>query len=598
MCSKASQITKHSLLDQLTKIPKSRKSRTNIVSPELCGTYILTTSTYRLCFLTLSDDVIQRLAPSLAQHVGCTIIDINPGIGLWSSKLHDYLKPRNHILMEPQQNNYLPFLQPLLDAPGSRYCLKDWPDSQSWQPKRYIEEGLLHDTKGYGGPLPTNEEPNNSILLIANLAGQSHKMREHSRAAISAHLKAIDFSHDVRHKTGFQHYGPTRMLMWLSEKDKRPLLPRTVGYRGKLSIYMEANVVLEEIVGSRRKSAVRIRREDALEDESSKQVATRMQEEGMKIPLDRQSRPIDRRSDVSKVSRRWHSELQELEEGFQGGKFSQYVKTPAAESINGHIPTAMGGQAKTEDLVPETPEYQRMMSLRYDANGQNVMIDRIQAVLREQKKIDEMDSDLYRNGIKASEQENDIKALESRTQDFKAELEKLTPKKLNALFFRDDDRRAFAMDPPLLLWDRRKAEPLLAGEGEFYAPDQIALLDFQPKATGEFPMTPEQSIYFDLILSSLYSPANQATLRRLDTIAPGAFEALVPQVPAIHDPRRGGRRDIESVRVRTVTPEMIHGLAVAWDKWTFKPPIEGMLNRFGVNSEERAESKRGPIARF
>ena len=555
--------------------------------------------TYRLCFLTLSDDVIRRLAPSLAQHVGCTIIDINPGVGLWSSKLHDYLKPRNHILMEPKQNVYLPFLQPLLDAPGSRYQLKNWPDAHLWQPKRYIEEGLLHGcTKEDGGTLSKNGEPNNSILIIANLASQSQKMREHSRAATSAHLKAIDFSHDVRHKTGFQQYGPTRMLMWLSDEDKRPLLPRTVGYRVKLSMFMEANVALEEIVGSRRKSVVRKRREDFLESQSRKKVALRMQEEGVSTPKDRQSGPEDRGSDVSKISRHWHSELQELEEGFQGGIFSQYVKTPAAESIKGRMPKAMNGKAITEESLTETPEYQRMMSLRYDANGQNVLTDRVEAVLRMQKKIDEMDSDLYREDIKASEQENNVKALESRTQDFKAELEKLTTKQVSGLLFRDDDRRALAMDPPLLMWDRRKAEPLLAGEDEFYAPDQVALLDFQPKATDEFPMTPEQSLYFDLISSSLLIPAIRGTFKRLDTIAPGAFDALVPQVAAIHDPRRGGRRDIDSVRVRTATPEMIHGLALAWDKWLFKPPIEDLLTRFGVNSEERAKSKRGPIASF
>ena len=487
--------------------------------------------------------------------------------------------------MEPKQNIYLPFLQPLLDAPGSRYSLKNWPDSHLWQPKRYIEEGLLHDTKGYGGPLSANGEPNNSILIIANLASQTQTLREHSRAATFAHLKAIDFSHDVRHKTGFQHYGPTRMLMWLSDEDKRSLLPRTVGYRVKLSVFMETNVVLEEVVGSRRKSVSRIRREDFLDSQSGKEVAIRMQEEGMSIPMRRQPGPEDRRSDVSKTSRPWHSELQELEDGFREGTFSQYVKT-----------RAMDGKVITEDLGPETPEYQRMVLLRYDANGQNVLIDRVEAVLRKQKKIDEMDSDLYREDLKASEQENNVKALESKTQDFKAELEKLTTKQVSGLFFRDDDRRAFAMNPPLLMWDRRKAEPLLAEEDEFYAPDQMALLDFQPKARDELPMTPEQSFYFDLISSSLYSPANQATFRRLDTIAPGAFDALVPQVPAIHDPRRGGRRDVDSVRVRTATPEMIHGLAVAWDQWLFKPPIEDLLTRFGVNSRDRANSKRGPIA--
>ena len=500
--------------------------------------------------------------------------------------------------MEPKQNVYLPFLQPLLDAPGSRYRLRDWPNSHIWHPKRYVEEGLLHDAEGYGGPPPTTEEPNNSILIIANLAGQRSKVIEESRAAMSAHLKAIDFSHAVRHQSGFQKYGPGRMLMWLSDEDKRPLLPRTVGYRGKLSVYMEANLKLEEIVGFPYASDAKIRREDALNIQSSKQVAKRMQEKNIKIPLHRQARPGDSISDLSKVSRNWHRELQDLEEGFQRGKFNQYVEGPAAELIDGDMPRARSQKAKKRNLVTFTPEYNRMMTLRYVANGQNVTIDRINTMLKTQEEIDKMDLELHRDNIKAEDQEEIVKAIDSRIQDFKDELETLTAKQLKALLFLDDDRRAFAMDPPLLMWDRRNAEPLTAHEDEFYAPGEIALLDFQPKSIDRFPMTSEQSFYFDLISTSLFGPAGKTTLKHLKTIAPGAYEALVPEVPAIRDPRKGGRYDIESVRVRAVTPEMIHGLAVAWDKWVFKPPLEDTLTQFGTNFEERTTSRKGAIARL
>lgn len=547
--------------------------------------------------LTFSDDVIQRLAPSLAQHIGCTIIDINPGIGLWSSKLHDYLKPRNHILLESKPTVYLPFLQPLLDAPGSRYRLKDWPDSYLWQPKRYVEEGLLPDAEGHGGPPPTTEVPNNLILIVADLAGQRHRAVGERGASTSAHLKAIDFSHAVRHRSGFQHYGPTRMLMWLSDEDKRPLLPRTVGYRGKLSVYMEAVLHLEEVVGLPHTSDANMRREDALDIESSKQVAKRMQETDIKIPLHRQARRGGI-SDLSGVSRPWHRELQELEEGFQRGKFSQYVERPAAESIDEELPRVKSARAKSRDLGSCTPEYKRMMTLRYVIDGQNVTVDRINTVLRKQESIDKLYLDLHREDIKATEQAEIVKALDSRIQDFKDDLGTLTTKQLKTLFFLDDDRRAFAMDPPLLMWDRRKAEPLLAEEDEFYASGKIALLDFQPKAADEMPMTWEQSIYFDYISTSLFGPRGQATLKHLKTMAPGAFEALVPQVPEIRDPRKGGRYDLDSLRVRAVTPEMIHGLAVAWDKWVFKPPIEDALTQFGTSFTESITSRKGAIARL
>ena len=500
--------------------------------------------------------------------------------------------------MEPKQNVYLPFLQPLLDTPGSRYRLRDWPVSNIWQPKRYVEEGLLHNVEGCGGPPPTTEEPNNLILIIANLAGQRYKVVGESRAALSAHLKAIDFAHAVRHGSGFQNYGPARMLMWLSDEDKRVLLPRTVGYRGKLSVYMEANCNLEEVVGFPHASEAKIRREDALDIESSKQVAQRMEGKNIKIPLHRQARPGDRISDLSKVSRSWHKELQDLEEGFQIGNFNQYVEGSAAESIDGDMSRARSEKAKKKNPVVLTPEYKRMMTLRYVANGQNVTIDRINTLLKTQEKIDRVDLELHCDNIKAWEREEIIRAIDSESQDFKKELETLTAKQMKALFFLDDDRRAFAMDPPLLLWDRRNAEPLSAHEDEFYAQGKIALLDFQPKSTNEFPMNSEQSIYFDLISTSLFGPAGKTNLKHLKTIAQGAYEALVAQVPAIRAPRKGGRYDVESVRVRTVTPEMIHGLALAWDKWVFKPPIEDVLTQFGTNFEERITSKKGAIARL
>ena len=492
--------------------------------------------------------------------------------------------------MEPKQNVYLPFLQPLLDAPGSRYRLKDWPDLHVWEPERYVEEGLLHDAQGRGGPPPTTEEQNNSILIIANVAGQRSKTVADSRLAISAHAKALDYSHAVRHQTGFQSYGPTRMLMWLSDEDKRPLLPRTVGYRGKLSAHMEAVLHLEEIVGFPHASDAKVCREDALDIESGKQVAKRMQEKNINIPLHRQAKPADRLFDLSGVSRHWHREFRELEKGFQGGKFSQYVERLAAESTPGHMP-----RAKNQEKAIFTPEYRRMMLLRTAIKSQNVKIDRLNMILKKQEKIDKLYLDLYREDIEAVEREEKTKALDSWIQEFKDELETLSAKQSKTLFFLDDDRRAFAMEPPLLMWDRRKAEPLTAKEDEFYARREIALLDFQPKIADRIPMTSEQSFYFDMISTSLFAPHGQVTLKHLKTTAPGAFEALVSQVPAIRDPRKGGRYDVESLRIRTVTPEIIQDLAVAWDNWTFKPPIEDVLAQFG---RVTVDSKKGPIARL
>ena len=595
MSSTASLIIKTPLEIVKSKLRWSRKI--NIVSPDLCGIYIYLIASSTQTFLTLSDDVIQRLAPSLTQHVGCTIIDVNPGIGLWSAKLYDYLKPRNHILIEPRQDACLPFLQPLLDAPGSRYRLIDWPDKDLWHPARYVREGLLHDAQGFGGPPPTTQDPNNSILIIANLVGQLSQVMGESkyRTSPSAIMKAIDYSRAARHRTGFHKYGPTRMLMWLSHEDKRSLLPRTVGYRGKLAVCMEAHSNLEEIVGFPHVSDP-IRREDALDIESRKRVAERMREKSIKIPPHRQIKLEDRRYDFSQTSRHWHKEVQELEEGFRAGKFTKYAEGPAATPDDEHIPQT-GNRKRPRNY---TPEFKRMRAFRNTINAENNTIDKINSVLKSQERIDQMDLDLHREDIKPSEREEIIKALNASIRDYKSELRLLTKKQLTRLYFLDDDRRAIAMDPPLLMWDRREAEPLLAREDEFHIPAQIALLDFRPKMTNEFPMTLEQSIYFDMISTSLLSPTGHAGLERLKTTAPGAFEALVPQVPAIQDPAKGGRYDIDSVRARTIIPEIYHSLALAWDKWAFKPSIGSTMVDSSTSSRPSDDDgrRRGAIVKL
>ena len=390
------------------------------------------------------------------------------------------------------------------------------------------------------------------------------------------------------------------MLMWLSDEDKRSLLPRTVGYRGKMAVYMEAHFNLEEIVGFPHASDSSIHREDALDIESSKRVAQRMREKDIKIPPHRQVRLEDRRYDLSQISRHWHKELQELEEGFRAGKFKQNVEEPAATSDDGHIARSENGKRRGRKSQIYTPEFKRMKVFRNVINGENATIDKINSILKSQERIDKMDLDLHREDIKPSEREEMIKALNASIQDYKSELRSLTKKQLTRLYFLDDDRRAMAMNPPLLMWDRREAEPLLAREDDFHTPAQIALLDFQPKMVDEFPMTLEQSIYFDLIATSLLSPAGHAGLERLKTTAPGAFEALVPQVPAIQDPAKGGRYDIDSVRARTMMPEIFHSLALAWDNWAFKPSIGSTIVDFSTSTRplDDDRSKRGAIVKL
>ena len=482
---------------------------------------------------------------------------MNPGAGLWSSKLHDFLKPRRHVLVEPNQD-YLPFLQPLLDAPGSRYKYKNWDGEKVRHPDAYVEEGLIPDVE-------EARREGSLVLMVANFAGQKAR-RMDTDVGSKAHIRAIDFTHSARHNRGFHAYGPTRLLMWMTDEEKRPLLPRTVGYRHKLAAYLEASFHVEEILGETANDT-KVNREDALEIESRKRVAERMAKEGIVLPPDRQLDLKDVMYNLSQTSRSWHREFEELDEGLKSQRISQFVGQPPGPLV------AVGRSGVKKKGTPGlTPEYNRWRLLRNVLMGENKQIDKANQYLRKQEEIDKLDLEAHRDGIDPKTQEELLGTLDAKVREYKDALSSLSQKDRYRLMFMDDDRRAFAMDPPLLMWDQRKAEPLIAQSDEFWpSKEGLALLDFQPKIPQPFPTNREQSTYFNMLATELMGVKGPNNIKLLNKIAPGAFEALVPKVSAFTDPRRGGRREVESIRNRVLTPEQLYGLAMAWDKWLFKP---------------------------
>ena len=149
---------------------------------------------------------------------------------------------------------------------------------------------------------------------------------------------------------------------------------------------------------------------------------------------------------------------------------------------------------------------------------------------------------------------------------------------LNRYTLTYDDHKAFSQDPPLLTWDQRQGEPLIAHSGDFYSERSggtMSLFDIQPKPLSANPMTPAQYRYFDRLRHMLFD-TSVVSLSALDFVAAGASSMVYRQVPALTDPRRGGERDIKDLRTRVLTPEMLHGMALAWDRWAYKPVDYGI----------------------
>ena len=518
--------------------------------------------------------MLQRLKPSLEPYIGCTIIDINPGVGLFSRKLHEYLRPRNHVLFEPKQRLYLQFLKPLLDNPGSRYCLKDWPDEYRWEASNFIREGLMPNAEGVGGSPPTTEPPNNLALIIGNVAnwkwtspGQNQSKKS-MKAVNYPVIKALDYARRVRQIALSSSAPPPRMLMWMSDMDKHSILPKTIHARNKTSSILEAYCHVEEIAGA--KSRPTVRREDTLNERSMARVAKTMRKSGIQVP-ERDSTGLDDvKRGLANTSRDWHQELLDLEEAFKAEKIPQFVGLPAGplqrRKFNRNDPT-------------RTPEWEKLMELRQVLNGQNKDVALVSKLLRKQAEIDRMDVQIARSKSTDKDQpQSRFKTLDIRIAELKELQAKLSKKQLNQFMFMDDERRAFEMEPPLLMWDRRNAEPLVAQDTDFYHPQDLALLDFQIDPDSNVPSTTsDQNTYYDTLATNLLVHRGPTTLRRLNSVGPGAYEALVRNLPSIQNPLKGGRRDVDSIRVRTMTPELLREVAVAWDEWPFKPPMSEIL---------------------
>ncbi|KAL8725915.1 MAG: hypothetical protein Q9166_007043 [cf. Caloplaca sp. 2 TL-2023] len=526
--------------------------------------------------LILLDDALSRLAPSLQKHNGCTIIDINPGIGLWSSKIHDIIKPRRHILAEPRSSPFVPHLESLIKEKDSRYHIVDWSSVDAWRPDRYVAEGLLP-----AFATQTSKEPNTSILVLANLAAPSPK----SITMNKSHIKLLDWASDISYGCNFHAGGPVRMLLWCPETETTPILPRTIRYRTKLSLTLEMMCHIEKIVGSVTPATKRLRKRDqTVELESGKHVAKVMEKAGVTVPLGReteiheqiqaalaQGESKDEAPTASIRARSWHKELEDLRERFKDVDIPR--NKTGKRIIMERIPSEIVG----------SPEFARLLELERNLKHVQKRTGVIEELLQEQAKIDSLD-------IQAHNSPPDTQAAaQAEIQDRKEKLQKRLGN-LRGHHIRDEyeffkhDRKAYAQDPPLLMWDHRSADPLKSHEEEFYPAKAMSLLDIQPRHPLPYSMTGAQQTFFPLLAKTLWHNGRD-NLKILDQIAPGAFDAVTSRVPSLRDPTRGGERDLRDLPIRRLTPEMVYGIITAWFDWPFRPDLADLIHRGNIAEE-------------
>lgn len=503
-------------------------------------------------------------------YTGCTIVDVDPGVGLFSAKLNELLKPRSHVLLESQPKLYEKFLKPLLSHPANRLQIPDYGKEDDWDMSQYGEASA--------GAGSTSKSP---ILLVANVAGK-YLSKSSQQFQLSVLHRTLEYTRSVKHDFRSGAEVPIRMLLWMHSAEKHRVLPRTVALRTRLACLVEACCHVEEVAGTA-SPPENYRREDTLDIEGRQRVAADMLRNGIFNPP---HRVADEESATSELAiRDWHRELQKLEEGFKNQKLSQYIGQPPGPVDLRKV----GRQKNTVHLL--TPEWVRYRYLRSISKTQESEAQKFEVMLQLQHEIDKLDLLTYTDPTGAVEREARLRSMDAKSEEIEKQLSTLTGKQQKRFQLLDDDRRAFRMEPPLLNWDRRTAEPLIAQKDEFSSKTKdICLLDFRPRPDWKsLPVTTvDQDICFERLTSQLRVSRQSVGLRYLDAMHLGAYEALVEHSPYFHDPRNGGRRDLDNVRVRTMPANMFTELAIAWDHWEDKPPISDLI----YSTEENIEDNR------
>ncbi|OHW96453.1 hypothetical protein CSPAE12_04894 [Colletotrichum incanum] len=544
------------------KRPLGDKARVNIVDEKLC------------------DDIIKYIGPTLERHRGCDLVDINPGAGIWSRKLQDFLQPRSHILMEPDEDLYRPFLEPLLERPNTQLL----PQSGIlWKELNEVLRHIKNQTPKPRGP-GTVPERNDTLLVTANL---SYYPKKRYRAFDSVtQLVLYQLISSIRNGSLFQKYGLVRMLIWMGPDEPRSFLTRNI--QGRKKSVLEAEFACDYLaeVASRdvqldSKADTWFVRDRWLDVDSTKNTMARMKENGLEIPEGRKQEMTKRIEDyitedgpqagvqLPHLNRPYIAELEALEQAYREGKIDKENKS--------------------------SREWKRLVYLRHQTKRHEEEAENYRDLVEEMKEIARLRHD---KALPEGE-------LEARDKAWNDKIRVLGKNFLIDFRLIRDNLHLFQQDPPVLHWDKRPYEPLAVRPNEFFPNVECALVDIQPKAmhpllreTG--PGTSRAGDIFELLQRSMLAASLEPVSKSVERIWPGAAEGILPHCPSLRDPEQGGLPGTGQGEVcaRALNEKQWTELLEAFMAWPFRPSYEELIGRLADEVETADDDNNGAGSSF
>ncbi|KAI1799428.1 S-adenosyl-L-methionine-dependent methyltransferase [Daldinia bambusicola] len=517
---------------------KGDKSRVNIVDEELC------------------DDIISYIGKTLNRHRGCDIIDIYPGSGLWSQKLHEFLDPRSHILMEPDEELYRPFLKPLLDRPNTKLIPASglvWRELNSILSPEHLPHQPTPDAANLN-------QRNDTLLVTANIA--FHPRKTFRSFASIAHLILHQFVDSIRFSGLFQRYGLVRMLIWARCDDINGLVPKVMQKRKKLAL--EADLYCEwvrEVCGQDIPESVWFVR-DSLIDESSNLATWKNMQAKKYIP------PSNRVSVGVMEARRNARSNKKIIPGAKPPDF----KRPFLDVLDNLERTHA-----TELFSRDSTQYKNMQTYRWRANWEAKKHQTMFELMQDFDAIHE----LYKSG-KASPEE-----IEAREKEWQSRINSHAKGLVQEFGTYKDNLHFYRQKPPVLQWDRREYEPLAIEPEEFFPNIECSLLDIQPKSVHPLfreigPNSNRAGDIFQVLLNTLVGQGTVPISQALDALMPGAADYIIPRWKSARDLERGGV--MCKAKSAELTPRLLNArqweeLLELWMEWPFRPEFHELVAR-------------------
>lgn len=501
---------------------------------------------------------------------------------MWSSKIHKILKPRTHLLMEPDAKKYNPFLQPLLDAEDSTY--QHIPKSGTvWEHLGQVTtpEFLPHQVK-LSRDDPKINEPNNTLLVIANLA---HHPRKRYRGFESiSQLVMYQLLSAARSHALFHQYGLIRMLVWIPDVEKTSWLVRHVAQMRKNAV--EAQITTEYIqeIASSTVDNHRFVRDAEVALANSIDVVSKMDTMGITTPKHRQG-PMEfkarqslatgghkvKSQDFDRFKRGWFDEFKDLQKRLDEGKLSKYT-TPEGEKVE----SAEKDKRKREKRN-YTEEYARYIFLKAKKKVINQHGELTQDLVNDYNNINQLHSKILKAVSKSKDTESLRNKLDTMIKMYEDKISQLPLAAQKIYGVRLDGARIGTQ------FEKRPMEPLKVYPKEFRPASELCLLDIQPQAL--WPILrqnyPENYDVFEYIIGNMYAHPIDTVYESLEGLWPGALEHIAGECPSLTDPSKGGAFDLKHLSVRSLTTEMLREIVEAWMRWPFRPSRFELMTKSG-----------------